>query len=91
MAENHEVYFEAGHIDEDGEDNETCYTCTPMFSLVSLREDYEQRCRNWCSETEPTHDILRSPNLSQRSSMVYRPTRAVTNSPTSLTLIKYMI
>jgi hypothetical protein len=47
MAENHEVYFEAGHIDEDGKDNETRYACTPMFRLVSLRQDYERRCRNY--------------------------------------------
>ena len=36
MVEYHEVHFEAGHVDEDGEDDETCYTCTPMSRLVSL-------------------------------------------------------
>jgi hypothetical protein len=38
MTEDHEVYFEAGHIDEDGENNETRYACCPMFRLVSLRQ-----------------------------------------------------
>ena len=46
MTENHEVYFEAGHIEENREDDETCYACTPMFRLVSLRQGYEQRCKN---------------------------------------------
>ncbi len=35
---------------------------------------------------QPTFGILRSPNFLHRSSIVYRPTKAVPNMPTHFTL-----
>jgi len=55
MTEDHEVYFEAGHIDEDGENNETRYACCPMFRLVSLRQ------KLLVERKKKLHDIVGSP------------------------------
>lgn len=87
MIQDHEMDFETGHVDKDRKYDKTCYTRAPMLGLITL--DTEGQVIFYCLETARdrlTHDILRSPNLSQRSSIVYRPTRAVTKRPTSFTL-----
>ena len=75
--------FEAKHIDAKGYDNKAQAASYPMLEVCPL-------CKLQMAFVKLlkilTNGIFKSPNLFQRSSMVYRPTNAVTNRPTHLTL-----
>jgi hypothetical protein len=69
VIENEEMYFEAKHIDEDGEYDQTADARNPVPELGSLLVSI-----SICCTGEPangrTADIRRSPNLFHRSSIV---------------------
>lgn len=56
---------------------------------IYVRYELSVRSAIDCAENADNHTmgIFRSPNLSQRSSIVYAPTNRVTNNPTHLTLM----
>ncbi len=78
--------FERGHEHENRNDDEAQNASTPMFRLVVLHVRVRPQPAHTNEAGKLTTDILRSPNFSQRSSIVYNPTRAVTKRPTILTL-----
>lgn len=87
VVQNQEMYFEGGHEDEDRDNNETGNTGSPMLDLITL-SGYKRKFRLRCGHLALTTGIFKSPNFSHRSSIVYRPTKAVTKRPISLTLRK---
>ncbi len=89
MVQDHEVNFERCHENEDREDDKTRYTSTPVFQLISLKTSVTKYWRK--HSFGRTTGIFRSPNLSQRSSIVYNPTSAVTKRPTILTDVTHPI
>lgn len=83
VLQNEEVQVEREHVhcngNYDESENPEAQMCC-QFDLLSSVAYQLKHC------VSLTFGILRSPNLFQRSSMVYSPTRAVQKKPTHLTL-----
>lgn len=83
VLKNQEVEVEGECVDSERNEDKTEYAESEVrgeFHLFSLALELSSlQCGR-------TLGILRLPNLFQRSSIVYRPTRAVTKKPTHLTL-----
>ena len=86
MVQDQEVDLEARHVNEYWENDQACNTSSPMSALIALRQKRYDVWSKACRGYGHTTDIFRSPNFSQRSSIVYKPTNAVTKRPTHLTL-----
>ena len=85
MVQDEEVDLECYHVDDNWGDDETSDAGSPVPKLVPLVSLSSKKL--WSRARKVlTSDILRSPNLCHRSSIVYTPTKAVTNRPTSFTL-----
>ena len=82
---NEEIHFTAKQIDEDGEYDQTDDAGTPVPELGSLLVLSVYVALENC-QMDDLQALRRSPNSFHRSSIVERPTRAVTGNPINLTL-----
>lgn len=88
-VEDKEMNFEAEHVDSQGCHDQAEDAGDPVFEINSLLGCRQRLYEVWITRNvvwEQTLGILRSPNLFQRSSAVYKPTKPVTKNPTHLML-----
>lgn len=90
MVQDEEMDFEGHHVDENRQDDEARDSGTPMSALVTLQGLVDHLASSAQQVKPHTTDIFKSPNLSHRSSIVYRPTKAVTKRPIHFTLVEYL-
>ena len=89
MIEDQEVEFKRRHVYHSRQNDETEASGNPMFH-VRLLQGITWRWNVRPQAQELTTGILRSPNFSQRSSIVYAPTSKVTKRPTHFTLEEHL-